>query len=105
MYNTDINLNKEMHIDDFIDGGYFNQSESEKYARWCFLLFRLPALLQHDFKEYTKQYKLFCTYKDQKYRVTGASRLGDIFLSKDFNREYGYDKRVLYTDCLDWSKD
>lgn len=98
-----IDLNVKDHIDDFINGGFLNQTDSEKYARWCFLLFRLPATLKYDFKEYIEQYKLFCIYKGKKYRVTGASRLGDIFLSKDFNREQGYEKRVIYTECSDWS--
>ena len=87
-----------MHVDEFIDG-HFNE---EKYARWCFLLFRLPAVLQADFREFTKKYKLFCTYNAVRFRVTGASRLGDIWLTSDFNQDTGYEHRVDLSECSEW---
>ena len=91
-----------MHVDDFIDN-YRCNSEEEKYARWCFMLFRLPASLHADFHKQIDQYKLFCTYQGKRYRVTGASRAGDVFLTKNPKRDMGYELRVNLNDCSEWS--
>ena len=64
---------------------------------------RLPAILQIDFAEWIGQFKLFCSWKGKRYRVTGASRLGDIWLTSDFCKETGYEHRVDLTECSDWS--
>ena len=87
-----------MHVDEFID-----DFSKDKYARFFFMPHRLPAFMQFDFGEWIKQYKLFCTYKGNWYRCTGASRLGDVWLTKDFNREIGYDLRVDVEECMNWS--
>lgn len=86
-----------MHVDDFIDthGG-------DPYARWMFLHFRLPAVLQIDFRPFIKDHKLFCTYQGKRYRVTGASRLGDVWLAADFKQDTGYDHRVDLEECSNW---
>lgn len=88
-----------MHIDEFIDS-----QSSHSYARWFFFLHRLPAWQRVRFAPWIKQHKLYCTYRRKSYRVTGASRLGDIFLSKDLDREIGYDIRVDVSKCKDWSE-
>ena len=36
-------------------------------------------------------------------RCTGASRLGDVWLTSDFNQEMGYEKRVDVEECSNWS--
>lgn len=90
------------HVDDFIDNSYSNRTIESRYARFVLNYFRMPAVLQSDFAPWMKQFALFCTYKGKRYRVTGASRLGDIWLAEDHNREKGYDHRVNYTDCTDW---
>lgn len=87
-----------MHVDDFID----NEYNKDNYARFFFLLHRLEAALFYDFKKWIDQYKLFCDYQGQRYRVTGCSRLGDVWLSADFNRESGYEKRVEVGECSNW---
>ena len=89
----------DLHVDDFVDS-YFGKHE---YARWFFFLHRLAAVYQVDWAPYIKHYKLFCTYKSMRWRVTGASRFGDIWLTKDFNRETGYEERVSVADCVEWS--
>lgn len=88
-----------MHVDDFID----NYGNEEKYARWFFMLHRFPAINQSEFNEFISKYKLFCIYEGNKYRVTGCSRLGDVWLAKDFNRQCGYDLRVDVDKCSNWS--
>lgn len=90
------------HVDDFID---FSRDKSEAviYARWFFQLHRLPAILKSSFRKQISEYLLFCDYEGKKYRVTGASRMGDIWLTDDFDQETGYKLRVLLTDCSNWS--
>ena len=83
----------ENHIDDFIDYGSMRSDgpENEKYARWVLNYFRMSAILQGDFAEFMKPHKLFCIFNGKKYRVTGASRLGDIWLTSDFSASCGYE--------------
>lgn len=88
------------HVDDFV---YHKYCKNE-YARFFFLLNRLPAALKMDFDEYIKPYKLFARCDDIWYRVTGASRMGDIWLSLDFDRTHGYDRRVLLDSIQEWSQ-
>ena len=89
-----------MHIDHFIE-----DPGADAYARWMFLHFRLPAHLAIAFRPFMKDHKLFCTWKGERYRVTGASRLGDVWLAKDHSREEGYDHSVGVEECLNWSPD
>ena len=88
-----------MHVDDFIDGEFTEHC----YARWMFNHFRLPAVLRADFDQFMERYKLFCTYEGVRYRVTGASRLGDVWLTTDFQQDHGYQKRVDIEKCSEWS--
>jgi hypothetical protein len=88
------------HVDDFIDS-----PDSDPYASWIFMHYRLPAWQKIAYTPFMKNHKLFCTYKGERYRVTGASTLGDVWLSKDFNREDGYELRgVLVAECSNWGK-
>ena len=89
------------HVDDFID----SISSEDKYARWVLNHFRLPASLKMLFNEFMEPHKLFCTYEGKRYRCTGASRLGDVWLAEDFNRDTGYDLRVDVSKCSEWSPD
>lgn len=97
-----------MDVNDFIDHGtsIINRPEGEDYARFVLNFFRMPATLQFAFEPfYLEQYKLFCVYKGEKHRVIGASRLGDIWLTKDFTQNHGYLLRVDLSECSNWSKD
>jgi len=93
-----------MHVDDFIDGSYADQKTGSKltYARWVLNHFRLSASLKSDFRQFMKDHKLFCTWKGKRYRCTGASRMGDVWLAENFDREHGYDHRVDVAECEDW---
>jgi hypothetical protein len=88
------------HVDEFI---YDNSTD--KYASWCLLLFRLQAINHFKFSEFLKEYPLYCTFENKRYRVTGASRLGDIWLNEDSNQSIGYSKRVDVNACSDFSKE
>ncbi len=88
-----------MHVDDYIDN-----MDTDEYASFFLLLHRLPAVLQSKFAKRIAELKLFCTYKGCRYRVTGASRLGDVWLAVNFDRDVGYDKRVGIKDCTNLSE-
>ena len=78
-----------MHVDDFIDDCFDHHTREEKYARFFFLLHRLSAAMKAEFREWIEPYKLFCTWKDKRWRVTGASRLGDVWLTQNFSQDVG----------------
>lgn len=86
-----------MHVDDFVD-----DPKKDKYARWFFFTKRLPAHLLLAFEEFIGPIKLFCEYEGQTYRVTGASRLGDVWLTSDMNKSIGYELRVEMDKCSNW---
>ncbi len=88
-----------MHVDEFIDGHF----GKHRYARWVLNYFRLPAILKTDFSEFMEGNKLFCTYGGKRYRCTGASRMGDVWLAEDPERTTGYDLRVNVAECSDWT--
>lgn len=92
---------KYQHVDDFVSCP--PDDEAGRYAAFCFMFFRLPAVMQIAFRKWTSQYKLFCTYKERRYRVTGASRMGDVWLTENFEQDFGYDLRVEIDDCTDWA--
>jgi hypothetical protein len=93
------------HVDEWIDEPNMVKPENRglRYAKWFLLIKRMPVWMQIAFKEFHGDMKLFCMYKGEKYRCTGASRFGDIYLTEDFNRERGYELRVDLTECSDWS--
>lgn len=90
-----------MHVDDFLDSPRL-PSDPANYAGFFLEIARMPAWKQFAYEPFMRQHKLFCTYADKRYRVTGASRLGDVWLTEDHNRQHGYDLRVDIADCSDW---
>lgn len=88
------------HVDDWVED--YTEDSGLKYAKWFLFLKRLPATLQVNFDEFIRGYKLFATWKGKRYRVTGASRLGDVWLAKDFERDHGYDHRVDIDELTAW---
>ena len=94
---TDDTKNLPSHVDDFV-----HTHGGDPYARWVLMHFRLPAAMMLDFRPFMERHRLFCTYRGERYRVTGASRMGDVWLAEDFERVDGYDHRVDVDDCSDW---
>lgn len=87
-----------MHIDDWLDDSI---TGPEKVKEWL-EHFRRPAIYKDH--KWLNSKKLTCTYKDgRKYRCTGCSRLGDLWLAKDMKRVNGYDLRVDIEDCSEWA--
>lgn len=94
----------KLHVDMWLDMPFGSStSEGEKMARLIIEHFRMPAWKQGAYESYYKRFKVMCEYGGKIYRVTGASRLGDIWLAEDLNRDMGYDKRVYVNDCSRWT--
>lgn len=89
------------HVDEWLSEPSFE--EPELYAKFVLDNARKPAWFKFGVAKWMRQFKLFCIYEGKCYRVTGASRLGDVWLATDFDRELGYDHRVDVEDCSDWS--
>jgi len=85
------------HVDDFID-----DYQADPYARWMLMHFRLPAHLQLAFRPFTADHKLFCDHRGKRYRCTGASRMGDVWLTGDYDEDVSYELRVGIDTCSNW---
>lgn len=96
-----------MHIDEFLDNPSFSRSKFDgdiHYAKFVLNYFRMPAWMQCEFKPFMKDNLLFCIYQSKQYRCIGASRMGDVWLTSKFENENGYEHRVDFNDCSEWSK-
>lgn len=82
------------HIDDFLERMTYAQNQGLAYAHFMFSYFRLSAVYKNMYHPWMQQFKLFVDHEGITYRVTGASRLGDIWLTTDFDQSSGYEKRV-----------
>jgi len=90
-----------------IEASFVKEDATEKrwanYARWWFFNYEMPSYMQVAFHEFMEKHPLFCTYEGERYRVTGCSRLGDVWLHSDPTRDHGYEKRVAVRSCSAWS--
>ena len=95
-----------MHIFEWLE--IKPKTEAEQKAK-IFLDFRTrPAMTQLDNEHKIQGLKIYCIYKLSKYRITGASRLGDVWLCKASSKEAlqdlpQYEKRVDIEDCSNFS--
>ena len=85
-----------MHVDDFVSNRI-----TDPDASFFLLLHRLPATMQLKFKKYLKKYQLTCTYEGNLWYIIGASRMGDVWLSK--TSELPYQERVDIEKCSNFS--
>lgn len=91
----------EIHIYDWLETK--KEDESEEKLRELLDFQTRPAFWQYENKEKKPEHKCFCEYNGKKYRIIGASRLGDIWLTKHFDKDKGYDKRVMINECSNFS--
>ena len=97
-------LSKLDHIDDWC---FLHTYESDldyhktliKVKHW-FREFRRPAVMLD--REYLESKRLSCDFEGERWYCIGASRMGDVWLTKDADRTHGYDRRVMRTDCTNW---
>ncbi len=92
-------LHKAVHIDDWIELPPAN--DQEKLVKEWFDHFRRPAI-QKDYKWLAAR-KVFCIFEGKRMRCTGASRMGDVWLTYNLVKDFGYDRRVDVAGCSDWT--
>lgn len=99
---------KDGHVDEFIETPVFPSIENMnlRLAMWFLNYKRMPAHMQTSFADFMEGGKMviLCDYEGNTYRCTGASRLGDVWLTSDFSQAYGYEKRVNINSLSNWSK-
>ena len=90
-----------MHIDDWLDTPA-KKNDAEKWAKEFLGHCRRPAIAKDH--AWIEANPLSCIYRDERWRVLGASRMGDVWLTKNFERVNGYDIRPDVDDCSEWAK-
>ena len=91
------------HIDEWLEEPILNKDERLAYAKFVLCYFRYARWKQEAFKEYMDKFKLFCTHRDMRYRVTGADKSGKIKLSEDLESESGFKLWADVDQCSNWS--
>jgi hypothetical protein len=98
-----------VHVDEWLDRTpmYFGDEKILGYVHFMLHHFRTHASWMIAHKEALDQHKLFVTYEGKRYRVTGASRMGDIYLHLDHKQDGGYTCRVGldFSKLTDWGKE
>lgn len=98
-------ITENTSADHFIwDDLFLDKEEREKfgdtkYAQWILMHYRLPASENSRWKAFISHHKLYCEYEGETYAVIGASRMGDIWLTKNLKGVFPYEKRVCVYDC------
>ena len=92
------------HIDEWVEDHIYGEAtKEEKYAVAFFFLKGMDAVSNQAIAPILDQHKLFCTYENQTYRVTGCSRLGDVWIHTNMDASHGYTNRVDIDKCSNWS--
>lgn len=87
-----------MHVDDWL---LLPAADEDERAAKEFLEHARRPAVKKDYAWLAGRV-LTCTYAGRRYRCTGASRLGDVWLAEDMKRVHGYDLRIDVTDCSYW---
>lgn len=96
----------QIHIDDWLDAIHPSTGKDnpgEVYARWWLEMYRWPETKKMLYAEMLSEFSLYCTHGGERWRVTGCSRFGDVWLARDMSRTSGYDRRVVVVECSEWS--
>ena len=87
-----------MHVDYFIE-----DETQDSYARLVFEILRLPAEKFTEVDHILSYHPLYCTYKQARFKVSGCSSMGDVWLVSDPEATHSYDHRVNIMECSEWS--
>lgn len=90
------------HIDSWLDDIQMRSKPEEAYARWWLEQVRFPAWKQTLYRTVMEPFALFANYRGLRYRVTGASRMGDVWLTRDMKQSEGYQIRVDVAELTGW---
>lgn len=88
------------HIDDWVREPAKNSTEWAVKA-WL-AIYRLRPDVRSYFDGTARMARITTTYEGERYKLVGASRMGDVWLAKDPLRVSGYDLRVDVAKCTDW---
>jgi hypothetical protein len=92
---------KLTHVDEWV-AQPCSPKDPAAYAKFFFLINRLHAWMQGAFRPWIEPHELYCDFAGRTWRVTGASRMGDIWLAIDLTRQDGYDIRRYVDECTNW---
>lgn len=92
------------HIDYWLEDHMFIKDENLRHAAFCFEIWRMPAYKYYNFDSlpWLENLRLFCDYEGARYRVVGASSMGDVWLTSKFQNTQ-YEQRVDVAKCSNWS--
>ena len=96
-----------MHVEDFLTTRIKDDDEEIlHYVQLALSYFYyIPAITQMCIVKIQMKYlPLFCTVDGVRYKVTGVSTMGDLFLHTDVNIEMGYKLRTDFDNCKLWGK-
>ena len=91
---------EELHVDDWLDTPTLDDEQLRLAKEWV-EHFRRPAG-ESDAK-WLDARLVTCIYHGELFRVSGASRMGDLWLNRDLNKNWGHDLRVNVARCSEWS--
>lgn len=100
------NTQNPLHVDEWIENKHMSSepnTEAEKMAMAFLFIKGLDAVSNMICTPLMKDIKIFCTFKNETYRVTGCSRLGDVWINSNLDEENGYTNRVNVEECSNWS--
>lgn len=92
-----------IHVDDFIDRSphFLDLDDADaaamRYLHFKLVHFRMPSSYQMAYRSILgDDFPLYVDYNGQTWKVTGASRMGDVMLARDLKAKEGegYDERV-----------
>lgn len=86
-----------MHIYDWLN--LKSDDVGEIKAREWLNYFTLDVVYKQKNKIAEPNFDVYCMYKGKLYKIMGASRLGDVWLSINHSRRAGYDLRVDIEEC------
>ena len=86
------------HIDEWLDEPA--STENERAAKEWLNHFRRPAIDRDS--DWLNARVVTCDYRGERYRCIGASRMGDVWLTKHMDRVNGYDLRIDVAECSAW---
>lgn len=87
----------QTHIYDWLDN-----PDNRNHPAWRYLDEFTKCDLEEKAQLWLESTVVLCSYQGTRYRLTGASRLGDVWIHSNFNVHDGYVKRVDITELSDW---
>lgn len=88
------------HVDAWLDSPVSPESRAEAAARLVCEVSRMPAWKSMIYQCFMPS--VTCEYEGSRYRLIGASRFGEVYLTHVSAQSMGYTHRVAITSCTNW---